>query len=401
MAGPRLNALKKQFDSLKESIETINRAVEARGGDLTDEEKAAQDTAFAEIDRIKPEIEAETTREESLKALAEVVAKHAPAARTVDRSRPQGEATLPSAAEYIGEYLTAYASGQLDEFVDRMGIVRADQGTTNNAGILPKPIVGNLISFLDASRPVFGSMTSRPMPRAGKTFARPRITQHVTVTEQDAEFDALDSQVMTITSDDVTKRTFGGQLDISQQDIDWTDPAILQVVINDFSDIYAQVTETAAKEYLGTLPTTFSPWTASSPGTIVESFVDGAVAVYGQCKRFPDTVWLDLVTWGELASTTNTNNDTTALALVRKAFDETGFPQPRFVVAPGLDTDGAVDGTQAVVMGVSSLVESYEQTNGLLRVEQPGTLSQKVAYYGYVAFYGRPEGVIYLGTEDS
>lgn len=404
MAGPRLQALRKQFESHKDAIETINRAAESAGRDLTDDERTAQDTAFGEIDRLKPEIETEDAREQSLAALAAVVARHSGTAHTaagIDRSRPvDQQPATPTPAEYIAGYLAAHAAGTLDDFADRcapLRIDRANQAIADNLGVVPKPIVGEVIKLIAASRPVFSSLTARPMPAAGKTFSRPRITQGTSVAEQAAEFNALASQKMLLVADDVTKRTFGGQLDISMQDIDWTDPAMLAIVIDDFFDRYALATEAAARTFVGAMPTTVSPWTTTNVGTLVKSFVDGAVKVYNQSSRFPDRIWIDLVSWAMLASTTNTADDVTALTLIRQAFKDTGFPEPKFTVAPGLTT-GVTTGTQAVIMAASSLAEQYEQQKGLLRVEAPGTLSQTIAVAGYVAFYGRAEGAVALGT---
>ena len=47
---------------------------------------------------------------------------------------------------------------------------------SGNTGIVPTNIVGNVIKFADDTRPVFGSLTSRPLPASGKTFIRPVLT---------------------------------------------------------------------------------------------------------------------------------------------------------------------------------------------------------------------------------
>src|SRR5690606_19858389 len=134
-----------------------------------------------------------------------------------------------------------------------------------------------------------------------------------------------------------------------------------------FADEYAVQTEIAAKQFLGDLPTTFTRYTTSDVGAIVDSYVTAAEAIYGQCKRWPDTVWLDVSDWASLVSTLTTSEDRTALALVREAFAEMGLPSLTFVMAPSLtvNTEGdpveGLDPTGNRVMGVRKYVEAYEQ----------------------------------------
>jgi hypothetical protein len=294
-----------------------------------------------------------------------------------------------SAGEYFAGFFRAAQSGDIEEFVRSLPFDRAQQLTTDNAGILPEPIVGNVIKFADSSRPVFGSFTSRPMPLAGKKFERPRVTQRVQVGEQTTEGAAVSSRKMLLTSDEVVKRTFAGSLDISEQDMDWTDPAILQIVLEDFAQFYSEVTEAAACDVLEALiDDNTSVYDATDVGSLVESYVDGVVAVYNSSKRMPDTVWHDLASWATLTSTTNTNNDRTALSMIREALGEMGVSM-RWVVGPQLAADTRI-------IGVSGLIEGYEQRKGLLRATNATVLTETIAYRGYVAFHGRAEGFVGL-----
>ena len=51
---------------------------------------------------------------------------------------------------------------------------------------------------------------------------------------------------MTIGKVPVTADTYGGYVNVSRQDIDWTQPAIMDIVINDLAGQYAIETEDAA-----------------------------------------------------------------------------------------------------------------------------------------------------------
>lgn len=395
MASPRLTALRKQFTDTKAGIDKIEAGATAAGRDVDDAEQADLDNLYARAETIKAELDPLVAREESLAATAQVLERLGIGA--TDRATPARTASdttlvVPSAGEYFAEYFRAVsAGGDIDEFLNRaQAIDRANQITTDNAGILPKPIIGELIKFVDARRPVFASLRPRPMPPKGKTFSRPRVTQRTSVGEQAAELDTLASRKMTIVGEDVTKRTFGGSLTISEQDIDWTEPELLQIVIDDFAEMYAEVTEGAACDFVeGLITTNTSLYDDTDVGTLVESYVDGAVAVYNSCKRLPDKVWIDLVSFATLASTTNTNNDRTALAMIKEALSEIGVNGITWVVGPQFAADTRI-------LGASSLVEQYEQQKGLLRAARPTALAHDIAYAGYLAFYARAEAVIGL-----
>lgn len=394
MASPRLIALRKQHGDIVAGITKIEQAAVADGRDLTDAEQADADKLYERAEQLRAEIEPLATREESLKATSDVLARLG--LDSVDRATPpaakQTAPDVPTAGEYFAEYFRATGhGGDLEEFLQRAATLdRADMVTTDNAGILPKPIIGELIKFADSMRPIFRSFRGRPMPPRGKTFSRPRVTQRVLVGEQAAELDALASRKMTIVGQDVTKRTFGGSLTISHQDIDWTEPELLQIVVDDFIEVYAETTEGAACDFLEALITTnVSDYDDTDVGTLVESYVNGAVAVYNSCKRLPDKVWIDLASFATLASTTNTNNDCTALSMIKEALSEMGVNGVEWVVGPQLAANTRI-------IGASNYVEQFEQQKGLLRAERPTSLAHDIAYAGYLAFYARPEAVVGL-----
>lgn len=411
MAGPRLLALKKQFDDLKEGIDKINRAAVDDGRDLTDAEQADHDALCDRAETLKPEIEKLAQREQSIQATADVLARIGGGTPTaINRAATPAELPKLSAGEFFTEWLQAHhpaGASAPDKFLERAAryIDRAQMATGDTGGILPDPIIGEVIKLSDSRRPVFNALTSRSMPPKGKTFQRPRITQRTTMGTQ-TEGQSLSSQKMTLTSDTVTKATQGGTLDITMQDIDWTEPEALQIVVQDFADMYVEWTEGLASDHLEGLVVAadaasdgdgYSAYTTTNVGTIVTSYVNGVVDVYDRCKRFPDTAFLDLASWATLTSTTNTNNDVTALEMVKRAlaelYSEAGAaPGFRFVVGPQLAADTRI-------IAATSLIESYEQQKGLLRAELPSTLVVQLAYAGYTAFHGNFNAVVQLGTD--
>lgn len=408
MSKQRIQALRTEVDGIRKSIEKINDRAAAEKRDLNDDEQADVDKLFDRAATLKPELEQLEERHNSLQAVQEIVGRLAGTEtrdRALDDKRERKGAKPVSAGEYFAHYFEAFGAGghrDLERFLDRaapqLDRALAEQTTADNAGILPEEIVGNLIKLADSNRPVFSALTSRPMPMGGKKFSRPRITQRVNVAEQAEELDEPVSRKMTIVGEDVTKRTFAGSLRLSQQDIDWTDPAILNIVLTDFVDYYAEVTEGEACDFLEELviaadtavdDSGHSDYDGTDVGTLVTSYVNGVVALYNKAKRMPTHVFHDLASAATLAGTTNTNDDRTAMSMIREALDELGISLT-WVVGPQLAANHRL-----LVAG--SLVESYEQRKGLLQAVKPEAIATDIAYYGYAAFYGRHEGIIALG----
>src|SRR5262249_59743409 len=109
----------------------------------------------------------------------------------------------------------------------------AHQTTADNAGLIPTPILGPVVSFIDSNRPLVNRLGARQLP--GQTWSRPKVTQHVSVTTQSAEKAELASQKMTITKLTATAVTYGGYVNVSRQDIDLTPPGVLDIVITDLA----------------------------------------------------------------------------------------------------------------------------------------------------------------------
>ena len=405
----RPQALRAEFEDVKTGIEKIERAAADASRDLTDDEQADIDKLFARAEQLKPDIQKEADRHTELATVSDILARVNPNP-DVRRSTPavRGQENM-NAGEYLSAFIRAHhPDGDMTpaEFIDRASghFDRAvsEQNVADTAAIVPTPIIGALLKIHDARRPVFASFSQQPMPGGSKTFERPKVTQQVAVAEQAAEYDELTSQEMNLATTTVTKRVFGGTLNLSRQNIDWTSGAALQLVVQDFADVYASIVEGEACDALEAVPVAadaasngdgYSAWTATNVETIVGSYIDGIIDVYGRGKVMPDTAWLDLASWGVLAKTMTGQDDRTALDVLREALREFGADGFRFVVGPQLAANTRI-------LGYGRWMEAYEQQHGLLRVEQPSTWSVNVATAGYVAFYNvAHEGFVLLGTD--
>jgi hypothetical protein len=265
--------------------------------------------------------------------------------------------------------------------LDTYNRAAAHQTTSDNPGLLPEQILGPVINFVDESRPLTTALGPRQLPSG--SWSRPRITQHTNVAAQGGEKTELVSRKMTISKLPVNAVTYGGYVNVSRQDIDWTTPSIMDIVINDLAGYYAQVTEAA----LGSALVGSASAGTDLPGTPTGSDVAGAIwgaagsvyaATKGQGRLIvaapPDM--LGLV--GPLFAPVNPTN----------AFS-TGFNAGQF----GTGAMGAISGVQVVVTNglaanemlvlSSAAVEVYEDRIGSLQVVEPSVLGVQVAYAGY------------------
>ena len=275
----------------------------------------------------------------------------------------------------------------------------ADQKTTDTTGILPTPIVGAVVSLIDANRPLISSLGgAKPLGNIpGSSFSRPKITQHTLSGVQAGEKTQLPSRKMTITPVTFTKETHGGTVDISRQDIDWTSPSAWDILVKDLADVYAIETETAVATAFHTAATgTAVVVAANTLAGWATALYEAAAASYNAGKRMPDRIWCSLDMWAALGSLVDTmrvvfpSSDSTAAGdAPLDSFDVGGnaglsafrgdvLGLPRIVV-PTLASG-------SIVIGNSQLYEAYEEVIGLLSVVEPSILGVTVAYGGYLAY---------------
>jgi phage head maturation protease len=322
----------------------------------------------------EPEIVEEIDETEGVEVVEVVEAAHRPVVRT----RPR-VTEYDSAADYVVDYVTA-ARG------DRSAMSRvtaANQVVADNLGIVPKPLVGNLLGAANGRRPIVDSSRRMAMPRAGKVFSRPKITAHTAVGVQATELTALASQKMSITATDLTKVTYGGALTISQQDLDWTDPAILGIVIQDLGAMYVKQTETATATALAAITASVECDPADS-AAVIGAIYEAAALVAAGVDDLPDTIWASPDQWQMLGSLVDGSK--------RPIFPTVG-PQNAGGTQNAASFSGNPLGLNLVVssalaagsliVGRSQFLETYEDLGGTLSVVAPSTLGFDLAYYGY------------------
>lgn len=263
---------------------------------------------------------------------------------------------------------------------------RATQVTGDTPGILPVPIIGEIMSDVDAARPFITSLGAKNLAFAGETFKRPVITQHTAVGKQttQATTTGVGTQKLVIGSVTFTKETWGGYLDVSRQDIDWTSPAAWDAILNDLTEQYGLQTETAA---VAALVAAVTQNTAVATGAqplsaYITSLYASAALAYAGAGGLPDVIWMSLGMWGLLGplleAQVATNLNPGSGGLGEGAFNGNLLQLPRLVV-PSMAGN-------ILILGRKRWTEVYEERIGLLQAVQPSAFGVQVAYGGYVAY---------------
>ena len=163
-------------------------------------------------------------------------------------AQPAKPFTLPSASEYIVKFLAGGA--EFAEFNAKIRAAAPDVITTDTPGILPEPIIGPVYNNFRGLRPVCDAIGVKAMPGGGKVFRRPEVTTHTTIGLSNGENAALDSGTFVVSNNNVTKEVYGGYVKLSEEDLDWTEPEVLGLLLDDMARIYANTTDNVAADNL-------------------------------------------------------------------------------------------------------------------------------------------------------
>lgn len=282
------------------------------------------------------------------------------------------------------EYLAAAAAGNYD----RISAAAAQQGTSDTPGVLPDSYVGTVYNNLRNYRPFLTAIGVLGMPQNGAAFNRRKITQHVAIGTQAAQFDELTSQKMTISKITVNKTTVGGYVDLSEQEVDWTDPSALNIVLDDLARVYAKQTETLACSNLVSGATVTHNIVDFADGNeVLDALYDGAATINAAIDELPTHLFVSADMWATLGKS---RRGTAGERLFENVgpMNAAGVMNPGSFQISGLGLNVVVSPRFAAatcILGNLVGFEAYEQNKGSIRVDQPATLSTRLAWRGYFA----------------
>ena len=369
------------------------------GATITDV-AASADTTPDEISVTEPQVE-ETPMSEHIEAAAP---EAAPTAPTIFASAKR-PARLPSAGEWMaayhqgGETFAKVNQSVTDWKIENQSTYEAaagDVATTNTPGLLPVPVAGTLVQNINFVRPVVNRLGARAYPDGGasKTFIRPTITTHTSAAAQSAEFDAVSATTMVIASNSISKTTVAGQVSLSMQDVDFSSPAAMQLIMADLMGELMYKTDDIAADALLTAATTSGVWDLTAVD-LMKSIYDAAVDVSNGTNFFPDTIFVSPDVWGQLGQVVDSSN--------RPLFPYVGGPglagqnalgggnATTWVGANPLGLEIVVDSNFAaktmIITNAGKAFEYYESIRGIMSVEQPATLSRLFSVHAYVSTF--------------
>ena len=362
----------------------------------------------ASIPQTEPQIELNEVIPTQEKIMIETVETPVEvAAAAVDKlwAKPAREFDMPTPGEYLaamhigGDTLVNVANAAKAAYAKRQTALQAAAGdilTTDTPGLLPVPVLGPLFQDLNFVRPVVTAFGARAMPPTpSKTFVRPTITTHTSAATQ-TEGSAVSATTMVIASNTVTKTTVAGQVTITQQDMDFTDPASMNLILNDLAGEYMIKTDDIAADALVAGKTASgSTWTvtAGDPTSLINSLYDAAREIAEDSNFFPTHLCVSPDVWEKLGAQLDSSKRPVL-----------GYVTDGVVGQNSLGRVGGMGYNNMNVMGLQLVVDNnfasgtmlvvyapgfeiYEAQQGVLSIANPSTLSRTFSYYGYFSTF--------------
>jgi len=312
---------------------------------------------------------------------------------------------MPTAAEYMaamhagGDTFQNVNAAYKEAVRSQQTALQAAAGdvlTTDTPGLLPVPVLGPVFQDLNFVRPVVTAFGARSMPNTpSKTFIRPTITTHTSAATQ-TEGSAVSATTMVIASNTVTKTTVAGQVTLTMQDMDFTDPASMNIILNDLSGEYLIKTDDIAADALVSGKTASgSTWTvtAGDPTSLINSLYDAAREIAEDSNYFPTHLCVSPDVWEKLGAQLDSNKRpvlgyTTNGVLGQNSLGRVGGLGYNSMDVMGLQLvvdNNFASGTMLVVYAPG--FEIYEAQQGVLSIANPSTLSRTFSYYGYFSTF--------------
>jgi HK97 family phage prohead protease len=354
-------------------------------------------------------IEKETEMSEPVTPAVEATIPTAPIFAQAKR-----EFVLPSAGEYMAAYhiggdTFANINKAIAEYTASkrtpLQAAAGDVLSTDTPGLLNVNVLGPLVQDLNFVRPVVEALGARAYPDSGaqKTFIRPTITTHTSVASQSTELSAVSATTMVIASNSVSKTTLAGQVTLSVQDIDFTNPAAMQLILNDLMGEYMIASDNFAADNLLSAANSSGVWDGT-PEDLLKSVYDAANDVASGRNWMPTHMFVSVDVWAQLGQLVDSSK--------RPLFPFIGAGltgQNALGSSSAGSWNGTPMGLQLVVdsnfaaktmiitrvgQGQGDAFEFYESIRGLQSLEAPAVLGRTMSFHGYVSTFAAIGGMI-------
>ena len=269
----------------------------------------------------------------------------------------------------------------------------ATSGTSDVPGVVPSPLVGEVFSTMTTERPIVSALGPRAMP-AGDPFYARKVSQHSSVGTQAAQHDTLSSQAYQVSKVQVDKITLGGYLDISEQEILYSDENIVNLIVEDMAKAYAEWSEqyigdTVLYSNAGLASATVTSWTDGDE--VITDLYAAAAEIKANFGRMPTHLIIRSDVWAQIGAAKDSGGNrifpylgpSNAAGTLGGATTFAGNPLGLALIVS--DDFGLTPGDRKALMLSATCLTVFEDLRGALRVEQPATLSTRLAFRGYVA----------------
>jgi HK97 family phage prohead protease len=329
-------------------------------------------------------------------------------------AQPKREFRMPSAGEFMAAYhiggdTFANINKGVAEFAQQnrtsLQAAAGDVLTTDTPGLLPVPVLGPLVQDLNFLRPCIEAVGSRAFPDGGtqKTFIRPTITTHTDVGVQSTELSAVTARTMVIAANSIAKTTLAGQVTLSVQDIDFTSPAAMNLILNDLMGEAMIASDNFCADNLLTAASASGVWDGTVTD-LLKSVYDSAVDISNGRNWLPTHMFVSVDVWGQLGQLIGTDGRPVfpLIANGLSGMNALGSQDAASWNGNPLGLQLVVDSNFAaktmiitrVGQGQGDAFEYYEQIRGLQSVEVPALLGRTMSYHMYSSTFAAIPGMI-------
>ncbi len=303
-------------------------------------------------------------------------------------AEPKRAFKLPS----LGEYIAAFVAGG-SEFAQMNANIKAaapDVTTGDLDGVLPTPVVAPVFNSFRGLRPLIDAVGTRAMPQGGKVFIRPKVTTHTSIASV-TQGTTIQSGTFVVSDEQVTKKIFGGYVELSEASIDWSSPEVLGALVDDMARIYANQTDIeACTQFVAGVTQTEVLTDDTDPADWVTFVYNAAAKILTNSDgNLPNVLMLGTDYWKKLgALTDNTGRPLFPNAGAMNAFgqqDAASFNGNAFGLQVVVDRNFDPLTSKEVWVGNSAGFECWEQQKGVVSIENPSLLARTIAFRGYFA----------------
>ena len=324
-------------------------------------------------------------------------------------AQPKRKFDMPTPGEYlaamhIGGTTFDNVAAAAREFVSSkqsaFQFAAGDVLPTDTPGLLPVPVLGPVFANLNQQiRPVVAAVGARAYPDGGtqKTFIRPTWTTHTSVATQSTELSAVSATTPVIASNVISKTTLAGQVTLSVQDVDFTSPGSMDIIINDLMGQYMLASDNLAADGLvAGANASGATWTvtANDPTSLITSLYTCAYSILVNSNFLPDHIFVSPDVWRSMGGQLDVDKRPIfPYAGANGLIGYNAFGEANITVANTFNPFGLTmcadrnfaDGT--LVVARAAAIEFYESIRGLLTRDEPATLGKVMSYHGYASLF--------------